>query len=172
MKNLQTIICCLFLMIGVLCIFCAEHITSVLPYLLGTAMILAGIIQCVIYAKSRSASAQNVSGLSYGLVMLIMGLVFVAQGGNALGPMGTTWAIIGIRKASKSLEHAIEQMRLKQGFFLPIVEFFIRLTLALILLFDPFEKFSTHIVILGIELLVISVRLTGPHLLSGDYAAE
>lgn len=172
MKSVQTIICCLFSIIGLLCIFCAEHITSALPYLLGAAMAAAGLIQCVVYIQDRGASAQNASGLSYSLVLLIMGVVFVVQGANALGPLGTTWAIIGIRKASKSLERAIAQIRLRQGFFLPAVEFLVRLTLALILLFDPFEKFSTHIIILGIELLVISVRLTRPHVRFDDYAAE
>lgn len=172
MKYLQKAAFWLFPMIGALCIFCSEHITAVLPYLLGAAMILAGLIRSASYIQSRDTPDRNATELSYGLVMLIMGIVFVAKGSNALGPMGTTWAIIGIRKASKSLERAIEQTHLKHGFLLPFAEFLVRLTLALVLLFDPFEKFSTHIIILGIELMVISVRLTGPHFLSGDYAAE
>lgn len=131
-----------------------------------------GLIRGALYVQNRNLLARNAAELSYGLVMLIMGIMFVIQGSHALGPLGTTWGIIGIRKASKSLERAIEQTRLKHGFFLPLIEFLIRLTLALVLLFDPFEKFSAHIVILGIELMVISVRLTGPHLLNGDYAAE
>lgn len=171
-KHLQKIIFWLFPVIGILCIFCSEHITAVLPYLLGAAMISAGLIRGILYVQNRNSLDRNVSELSYGLVMLIMGIVFMAQGSRALGPLGTTWGIIGIRKASKSLERTIEQIRLKYGFFRPLAEFLIRLTLALVLLFDPFEKFSAHIVILGIELMVISVRLTGPHLLSGDYAAE
>lgn len=172
MKYLQKAIFWLFPIIGALCIFCSERITAVLPYLLGSAMILAGLIRGAGYIKSRDTLDRNAAELSYGLVMLIMGIVFVIKGSHALGPLGTTWAIIGIRKASKSLERAIEQMRLKRGFFRPLAEFLVRLTLALVLLFDPFEKFSTHIIILGVELMVISVRLTGPHLLSGDYAAE
>lgn len=172
MQYLQKAIRWLFPIIGVLCILCSKHITAILPYLLGAAMILAGLVQCGNYAQSRTASDRDAAGLSYGLVLLIMGIVFAVQGSNALGPLGTTWAIIGIRKASKSLERAIQQARLKRGFLAPIAEFLIRLTLALVLLFDPFEKFSTHILILGIELIVISVRLTGPRFLSGDCEAE
>ena len=171
-KHLQKVVFWLFPVIGVLCIFCSEHITAVLPYLLGAAMVLAGLIRVVLYIRGQNPSDRNAAELSYVLVMLIMGIVFVIQGSNALGPLGTTWGIIGIRKASKSLERAIERIRLKHGFFRPLVEFLIRLTLALVLLFDPFEKFSAHIVILGIELMVISVQLTGPHLLNGDYPAE
>ena len=170
-KNLQKAVFWLFPVIGLLCVFCSEHITAVLPYLLGAAMILAGLIRGALYIQGRGSPDQNAAELSYGLVMLIMGIVFVIQGPNALGPLGTTWGIIGIRKASKSLERTIERIRVKHGFVRPLAEFLIRLGLALVLLFDPFEKFSAHIVILGIELMVISVRLTGPHLLNGDYAA-
>ena len=74
--------------------------------------------------------------------------------------MGTTWAIIGIRKASKSLERAIRQIHAKEHFIAPVVEFFLRITLALILLFDPSEKFSTHVAILGLELIATSIRFS------------
>lgn len=172
MEYLRKAIRWLFPIIGALCVLCPKHITAVLPYLLGAAMMLAGLVRCAVYAQSRTVAERNAADLSYGLVLLIMGAVFVVQGANALGPLGTTWAIIGIRKASKSLEHAIQQVCLKRGFLAPIAEFLVRLTLALVLLFDPSEKFSTHILILGIELIVISIRLTGPHFLSSDYDVE
>ena len=172
MNYLPKVIRWLFPIIGVLCVLCAKHITVILPYLLGAAMILAGLVRCAVYAQSGAGSDRGAADLSYGLVLLIMGAVFVVQGPNALGPLGTTWAIIGIRKASKSLERAVRQARLRRGFLAPAVEFLVRLTLALVLLFDPFEKFSTHILILGIELIVISIRLTGPHFLGGDDDAE
>lgn len=161
-EHLQKAVRWLFPIIGILCILGSKHITAVLPYLLGAAMILAGLVRCVLYAQSKAVLDRDAADLSYGLVLLIMGLVFVAQGSNALGALGTTWAVIGIRKASKSLECAIQQIRLKRGFFAPIAEFLVRLGLALVLLFDPSEKFSTHILILGIELIAISIRMPGP----------
>ena len=47
----------------------------------------------------------------------------------------------------------------KQHFAIPAIEFLLRMTLALILLFHPFEKFSAHIIILGLELIAVSTRL-------------
>ena len=98
---------------------------------------------------------------SYGIVLLIMGLAFIIKGADALGPMGTTWAIIGIRKAAKSLNQAVQQIYRKEHFAVPGIAFLVRIALALILLFDPYEKFSSHIVILGLEIIVSSVRLNG-----------
>ena len=96
--------------------------------------------------------------LVYGIVMFIMGIAFVIQGANSLEPIGTTWAIIGIFKASKSLNQTIQQINMKEQFIMPLMLFLIRITLALLLLFDSLEKLSTHIVILGLELVVISTR--------------
>lgn len=39
--------------------------------------------------------------------------------------------------------------------------FLIRITLALLLLFDSLEKLSTHIVILGLELVATNIRFKG-----------
>ena len=38
--------------------------------------------------------------------------------------------------------------------------FLARITLALLLLFDPFEKVSAHIMILGMALIAVSIRFT------------
>ena len=84
---------------------------------------------------------------------------FILQGSNALGAIGTTWAMIGIGNASKSLKQAICRLYQRQHFAIPAIEFLLRMTLALILLFHPFEKFSTHIIILGLELIAVSIRL-------------
>lgn len=91
--------------------------------------------------------------------MFIMGVAFIVQGVNSLGPIGTTWAIIGIRKASKSLKQAIKQIYMKKQFVVPFLGFLIRIALALLLLFDSLEKLSTHVVILGLELVATSIRI-------------
>ena len=159
-KTIQALICYLFPMIGVVCILLPAQVTTVLPYLLGGAMALAGIIRVINYIQNKEFLSRSSYELAHGLILLIMGSAFIAQGTNALGPMGTTWAILGIRRASKSLERAIRQIHAKEFFIAPIMEFLLRITLALILLFDPFEKFSTHVAILGLELIVTSTRFS------------
>lgn len=159
-QTIQTFICCLFPIIGVVCILLPGHLTAVLPYLLGGAMALAGIVRAINYIQHKEFFGCNSYELAHGLILLIMGTAFIMQGARSLGPMGTTWAIIGIRKASKSLERAIRQIYAKEHFIAPMMEFLLRITLALILLFDPFEKFSTHIAILGLELIATSIRFS------------
>ena len=90
-----------------------------------------------------------------------MGLVCAFHGEQAVGPLGTTWAIIGLRKASKSLSRSLSGPRKGLPFFAQMTEFLIRLALSVLLLLDPMGKFETHVLILGLELIAVSLRLTG-----------
>lgn len=160
MKRLSFILNCMFPVIGVICIICPESVTKGLPYLLGGVMAVDGIVQIILCLKGKLSSDDYSDQLAHGFVLLIMGSAFLIQGSNSLGPMGITWAILGIRKASKSLSGAIRKMQQGNHFLAPITLFAVRITLALLLLFDPFEKFSTHIMILGMELIAVSIRFT------------
>lgn len=159
MQLLQSATAYLFPIIGIVCVLLPRQVTSVLPYLLGGAMTLAGMFGVLTIIRGRKACAHDSCALAHGIILLIMGAAFVLQGAKALGAMGTTWAILGIRRAAKSLETVLRRFDQEECFAAPLIEFFLRITLALVLLFDPFEKFSAHIVILGLELIAVSVRI-------------
>ena len=57
----------------------------------------------------------------------VIGIVCIIHGAESIGPMGTTWAIIGIRKASKSLSRTIQAVQAQTTFIAAFVEFLIRL---------------------------------------------
>lgn len=122
-------------------------------------MVLASILWGINAFQNQNLVREHSEELTYSIILIIMGVAFIVQGSNALGAIGTTWAMIGIGKASKSLKQVFYRLCQKQHFAIPMIEFLLRMTLALILLFHPFEKFSTHIIILGLELIVVSIRL-------------
>lgn len=155
-ENIRNIV---FPVLGVVFILFSDHVTRILPYLLGGAMVLASILWGINAFQNQNLAREHSEELTYSIILMIMGVAFILQGSNALGAIGTTWAMIGIGKASKSLKQAICRLYQKQHFAIPAIEFLLRMTLALILLFHPFEKFSTHIIILGLELIAVSIRL-------------
>lgn len=150
----------IFPVIGVILIIFAEHITRLVPYILGGAMVLVGILKGIAYLRNKRFLDHISDEAGNGVVLFIMGTAFLIQGENSLVPLGITWAIIGIRKASKSLNSAIQQIYLKKCFTASVLEFVIRIALALVLLFRPFEKFSAHVAILGMELIVTNIRFS------------
>ncbi|MBD5460160.1 MAG: hypothetical protein HDR26_04350 [Lachnospiraceae bacterium] len=168
MKHTQKLIYCIFPIIGLICIFFSDHITALLPYLLGSAMTAAGILRVADCLRSMPHPEQDYGRLSLGLIWLVVGIMFLIQGQNAIGAVGTVWAIIGIRKAAQSLDQMFQQIHKKEHFALPALTFVVRMTLALALLFHPFEKFSSHIVILGFELIAISFGFSDRHISVGE----
>ena len=157
---MKRFICGLFAIIGLLCAVFPGQITAGLPYVLGGAMSAAGVIYGISYFLNREAWADRSSELANALVLLVVGILCMFHGADSIGPLGTTWAIIGLRKASKSLSRMIQGHGKGLTFYTSFAEFLARLTFSVMLLFYPAEKFETHVVLLGLELIAVSIRLT------------
>lgn len=157
---MKQFVCGLFAVIGLLCVIFPAQITVGLPYVLGGAMAVAGILYGVSYFLNRKSPVDHSMELANGFVLLVIGVVCIIHGAESIGPMGTTWAIIGIRKASKSLSRAIQAIQAQTTFVSAFVEFLIRLVFSIMLLLYPTEKFEGHIILLGLDLIAASIRLT------------
>lgn len=159
-KPMKRFICGLFAVIGLLCVIFPAQITVGLPYVLGGAMVVAGILYGVSYFLNHQSSLDHSTELANGFVLLVIGIVCIIHGAESIGPMGTTWAIIGIRKASKSLSRTIQAIQTQTSFIAAFVEFLIRLVFSIMLLLYPTEKFEGHIILLGLDLIAASIRFT------------
>lgn len=150
----------LFAVIGLLCVLFPAQITAGLPYVLGGAMAAAGILYGVSYFRDRESWADRSAELANAFVLLVVGSLCIFHGADSIGPLGTTWAIIGLRKTSKSLSRIIQSCGKGMAFYTSLAEFLVRLTFSVMLLFYPMEKFGTHIVLLGLEMIAVSIRIT------------
>lgn len=88
----------LFPSLGLICIFFSDRVTLLLPYLLGSAMVLVGTLMVVSYFKEKKFFEKQADELAYSIMMFIMGIAFLLKGSSSLEALGITWAIIGIRK--------------------------------------------------------------------------
>lgn len=155
---MKRLVCGLFAVIGLLCVIFPAQITAALPYVLGVAMAAAGILYCLPHFHSHEARVEHSTELATGCVLLVVGIVCLVHGEEFIGPMGIVWAIIGVRKAAKSLAGAIETFGANRACVAALVEFAVRMILSVLLLLYPMEKFTGHIVLLGLELIAVSIR--------------
>ena len=167
---MKRITCGLFAVIGLLCVIFPRQITAALPYVLGAVMAGAGVLYCLPHFHSREARVGHSSELASGCVLLVVGIVCMVHGAEFIGPMGIVWAIIGIRKAAKPLSRAIQEFGANMACVASLMEFAVRMTLSVLLLLYPMEKFVGHIVLLGLELIAVSIRPAKrlPQMLDGD----
>lgn len=159
MKQISRIPSAAFLLVGALCIFFPSHVAGVLPFLLGGIMLIAGIVHGAAYLWDKRFLEDEAQGIGPDIILAVMGVAFLCAGSEAVGLMGVVWGIIGLRKAAGTIDQALRRMYRHQPALLLAVEAAIRIVLALALLFDPFEKFSSHIVLLGLELILTNVKL-------------
>ncbi len=146
----------LLLIMGAFCIFAPNYIVKLLPYVMGISMTLIGGFSIVVWSRNRRNAAA--ADLAYGLILLIVGVSFVFQGQSSLISMGIVWAMIGIRKSTQTLIRLIDAMDHQKPHWLLVIEFFVRILLALLLLFDPYGKFTPHLRVLGAELIVNNLQ--------------
>lgn len=141
-------------LIGIVCILFPKQITSLLPYLMGIMMILIGLIG-IQPVGEKFRQAPDIFARK--LVLLILGLSFLVQGKTALVPIGIIWAVLGLWKTTDAFVDFWEAYQAKQGVLSALGELLIRLILSLLLLSDPYGKFTPHIAILGATLLLNAI---------------
>lgn len=158
MRSIQTILKLLLPLVGVVCVLFSGQVAGVLPLLLGGAMLLTGLVRVVLYLLRRPLPREAPPELGEALILLVMGVAFLCEGADAIGVMGITWGLLGLRKATDVLNEALRRGSQRENPLLPALEAVIRLALALALLFDPFAKFAPHIVLLGLELILANLK--------------
>ncbi len=158
MKQLKFLFRLLLPVIGIICIVFPGHVTRLLPFLLGGSMLLTGVIHIIGSMRTKAFLESAPPDPGRDLILAVMGVAFLFQGENAIGLMGITWGLIGIREAMESINETVRLFYNKERAWLSTLESALRLCLALALLFDPFEKFSFHIVLLGLELIVTNIK--------------
>ncbi|MGI5976703.1 MAG: DUF308 domain-containing protein [Candidatus Limivicinus sp.] len=152
----------LLLTVGLLCLLVPHHIAAFLPYILGGIMAASGFLTVLKWTRQSGEEKQNSSlNLARGFLLLVLGLSFVIQGRSSLVSLGIAWAIFGIIKSVNPLICLINSTQDHRAALKYIFEFMLRLGLALLLLFDPYGKFTPHLRILGLELIAVHFHLTG-----------
>ena len=146
-------------LLGLVCVFFSRHLTKILPLLMGSAMLIVGGLRLWHSLRDKEYLTLETNRAAGAVVLFVMGVVFLRAKGDALGLMGTTWGLIGLTKSVEEINLVLYQLAHQEKFLLRALKAGVTLLLAIILLFDPFESFSHHVIILGFELVITSVKL-------------
>lgn len=72
--------------------------------------------------------------------------------------MGITWGLLGLQEVNGEIENILIKRSKKEKCLLLSVFAGLKIILSLALLFEPIEKFSFHIFLLGLEILAVTVK--------------
>ena len=135
----------IFVFIGILCLCFNHSLTSALPYIVGSAMFIYGPFHIVIGRYERVHY-----DMGRCLLFMILGGMILLQGHEALGVMGTIWALISLTNIAEDFN----DMYPHHFRFLECLEIIVSTILALMLLWEPYHHFAFHVRVLGIEMII------------------
>ena len=93
------------------------------------------------------------------IVALLLGIMTLFKGQNAISFIAIIWGITGLRKGVKGFNIALYNKVNNKQYIGKLVYAIIETALSILLVFDPFEKVEEHLVILGFEMIIISLKV-------------
>lgn len=157
MKHIEKNYWLLLPVVGMLCIIIPEIIARWLPTILGSIMVLTSITDTVFVIKEKRYLV-TYSNKASALILLIMGICFILGQESTIPLMGITWGLLGLQEVNEEIADILVKRSKKEKYLLLSVFAGLKMILSLALLFEPIEKFSFHIFLLGLEILAVTVK--------------
>lgn len=142
---------------GLLFLFFAPYLTNYIEYLVGSVLILFGLVMFAHAIKTRDYANRETHNLAFSLILLICGvIVFFKEQDDCLTLLGIAWGLYSILTSMDSITELFYQIAHKDTFLLVAGDAIVSLLLAVLLLWDPVGAFTVHVRLLGIELILHS----------------
>lgn len=136
----------LILTVGVLMLIFPQQVSAVFPYFLGGGLILRGIAAVFIALRYKDGS----KGPGMAVVYCVLGTVIMILGSEAVGIIGVIWAVFSLEEVSTDFN---EMWKNKRFSAFHIITAIVSVVLAVMLIIDPFEHFTVHVSVLGLEII-------------------
>lgn len=153
--------------LGVACIVLQSQILSIFPYIFGGVMIVIGTAGLVLGLIRLLINETKSQVFSYSFMLLVLGIIFIIKHADeeSIGYIGIAWGMIGLFRSASNFVLGITEFKTnKVVSVVTILEAVFTLIVSILLLIEPIESISHHIVLFGIEMIAVSVcMLFGIH---------
>ena len=142
--------------------YCKENIEEnkkdKLKFFLQIILIVTGLIHIIFASYLKEKSLESMKIPEY-IVVMILGIMTLLKKNDAISFIAIIWGISGLRKGIKGLNVAIYNKVNNKRFVGELIHAIIETLLSILLVFNPFEKVEEHIIILGIEMIIMSLKV-------------
>lgn len=153
--------------LGVCSIIFQSQILSIFPYVFGGVMILIGITGIVLGLLRLLVNEKKSQVFSYSFMLLVLGIIFIIKHADeeSIGYIGIAWGMIGLFRSASNFVLGITEFKTnKLVSVVTILEALFTFVVSILLLIEPIESISHHIVLFGVEMIAVSIcMLFGIH---------
>ncbi len=136
-----------FVIIGIILILFPDVLTAFAPTIIGAALIVYSVINIITAIKNPDSDVRFGDAIIKG----ILGIIILSQQEKSISTLGIIWAMESFYEVASE----IDKYRKNRKFHLiSLVSMIISTILAATLIMDPFEHFTVHVIVLGIEMII------------------
>lgn len=157
--RVRELLCLCFCLIGLALIIFTDYIHEALPFILGIAMVITGVVFTIQGIRAKEHLVRETKHTANGILFFLLGVVIICSWRNADAFIGAIWGVFGLVKGSEDLNEAIYCYANEKPHISKFIRTAITLVLSVILLLDPASNVHHHLFILGLELLVTGFEL-------------
>ena len=154
-KTLDLIKPLVYIITGIAIIIFSKQIINYLPYVVGLIMILVNIEAIIVDAIEK-----DYEHFGYKLGIIVLGIVIMTAAFDDFEAICIIWATISIINGGRSLiKSIIDIKKAKVINIIGVLLALLSIVLSIFLIVDPLEHVTSHIVLLGLEIILDGSRI-------------
>ena len=149
----------ILIVVGLIHIIFADYLKEKLTIITGITTINISLINLIRNIKKKEYKTLDTMKIPENIAALLLGIMTLFKGQNAISFIAIIWGITGLRKGVKGFNIALYNKVNNKQYIGKLVYAIIETALSILLVFDPFEKVEEHLVILGFEMIIIALKV-------------
>ena len=147
---------CFAVVIGLCLLIWPELLVSILCYLLGTGLLILGLVKTVTYFVKHSKGEEGFRyDLAVGLFLAVCGVLFIGQPGTIINVIQTIFGLVILADSAVKLQAAVDAKHLSaSNWWVLLILAAVTAAVGILLVWDPFGSATSMMVLLGVALLV------------------
>ncbi len=137
----------IFVIIGLILILFPDVLTAFAPYMIGISLAVYSAVNICINIKNPDSDVR----LGDAIIKGILGIIILTQQEKSISTLGIIWAMESFYEVADEIDKYRKNRKLH---VISILSMIISTSLAATLIMDPFEHFTVHVIVLGIEMIV------------------
>ncbi len=147
----------IYLIIGIVCIIFHSQLTTAIPYIFGSLLLLTGLLRITKYFVCKKYKSADCSDLILAGIFIAIGIVFICYPERGREIFALFWGIFAIVSGIQCLHRVLYYASRKEKWAVYLGEGIVEFILGILLLIEFSEGISTHLIILGCYLAFVGV---------------
>lgn len=148
----------ILVIVGVTNILFSNILREELPYIIGITGIIISVLALIKNIRKKEYKTLDTMKIPMNVVGIILGIMILLNGENAVPFIAIVMGISGLQKGTKLLNIAIYNKVHNKRFILELLYSISEIILSILLIFNPFEKLEEHLILIGINMVISSLK--------------